>query len=119
MPEPVKISGNSYNSLASIASWVDSNQWLNCITILRHGILGLHSRIVQIQERRFVRDGRSGLEPSPQCRDAPEVGGTETDSSCYEQFGCVGRTGHSQLPVCNRSLWSSYKPHRLVRVVFD
>ncbi|MGC8712451.1 MAG: hypothetical protein ACP5RH_08670 [Leptodesmis sp.] len=33
MPEPVKISGNSYNSLASIASWVDSNQWLNYITI--------------------------------------------------------------------------------------
>jgi hypothetical protein len=52
-------------------------------------------------------------------RDAPEMGGTETNASCYEQFGCIGRTGHSQLPVCDRSLWSSYKPHRLVRVVFD
>lgn len=33
MEEPVKISGNSYNSLASIASWVDTNQRLNYITI--------------------------------------------------------------------------------------
>ncbi|MGQ9872597.1 hypothetical protein [Leptodesmis sp.] len=33
MKEPVKISGNPYNSLASIASWVDSNQWLNYITV--------------------------------------------------------------------------------------
>lgn len=33
MEEPVKISGNSYNSLASIASWMDRNQRLNYITI--------------------------------------------------------------------------------------
>lgn len=33
MEEPVKISGNSYNSLASIASWVDRNQRFNYITI--------------------------------------------------------------------------------------
>lgn len=33
MEEPVTISGSSYSSLASIASWVDANQRLNYITI--------------------------------------------------------------------------------------
>ncbi len=33
MEEPVKISGNSYNSVACIASWVDRNQRLNYMTI--------------------------------------------------------------------------------------
>jgi hypothetical protein len=33
MEEPVRISGNSYNSLACIASWVDCNQKLNYLTI--------------------------------------------------------------------------------------
>jgi hypothetical protein len=33
MEEPVRVSGNSYNSLACIASWVDQNHRLNYLTI--------------------------------------------------------------------------------------